>query len=319
MAKDREKRGVPIWFGIHWKRTVPLLALAVVVVLLCLVGGLAAKYVVVDNKDDNQISANDFYFSIDLLSATDQYAGQDENKITEREIHLYGATQTSLSFKVRNYFDDLRINPADITYTISYKATAGVPAVLKSGNDQEVASGASYTLTHGIQDFDEFTISAPDNTVEGGEIEVTVASSVPYVKTMTMTIVLHPQKYDVLYRVEDSVDSPYATLIIMAGKRDGVAAGKINVDWSAINTTANVLQVDTTNTFVNKSGVLTDINAEDGSFLESFVSTDDIGELGSVAVYFFKADPSKNYSMPDTVAKAEGDVYQVILNAPAAN
>ena len=318
MAKDREKRGVPIWFGIHWKRTVPLLALAVVVVLLCLVGGLAAKYVVVDNKDDNQISANDFYFSIDLLSATDQYAGQDENKITERTIHLYGATQTSLSFKVRNYFDDLRINPADITYTISYKATAGVPAVLESGNSQ-VTSGASYTLTHGTQDFDEFVVSAPNNTVEGGEIEVTVASSVPYVKTMTMTIVLHPQKYDVLYRVEDSVDSPYATLIIMAGKHDGVAAGKINVDWSAINTTANVLQVDTTNTFVNKSGELTGVGVNNGEHLKSFVSKEALGELGSVAVYFFKADPSKNYSMPDTVAKAVGDVYQVILNAPAAN
>ena len=318
MAKDREKRGVPIWFGIHWKRTVPLLALAVVVVLLCLVGGLAAKYVVVDNKDDNQISANDFYFSIDLLSATDQYAGQDENKITERTIHLYGATQTSLSFKVRNYFDDLRINPADITYTISYTADSGVPAVLESGNSQ-VTSGASYTLTHGIQDFDEFVVSAPNNTVEGGEIEVTVASSVPYVKTMTMTIVLHPQKYDVLYRVEDSVDSPYATLIIMAGKQDGVAAGKIKVDWSAINTTANVLQVDSTNTFVNKSGELTGVGVDNGEHLESFVSKEAIGELGSVAVYFFKADPSKNYSMPDTVAEAEGDVYQVILNAPAAN
>lgn len=312
MAKERKNRGVLIWFSANWKRAVPLLCVAAGVVLLCFVGGITAKYVATDNRDNNQISANDFYFSIDMLSATDQYAGQDENTITERTFDLYGSTQTSMTFKVRNHFDELRINPADITYTVSYTADANVPAVLKSG-DETVTSGTFYTLTGGTVDSDTFTISAPDNTVEGGKITVTVASSVPYVKTMTLTVVLHPQKYDVLYRVEDAAGDPYATLIIMAGKAGGVEAGNINVDWSTINATANILQVDTTNKFVNKTGVLTGVNENDNSFLKSFVSTDDIGEKGSVAIYFFKADPSRNYSMPDTVAEAVEGVYQVIL------
>ena len=312
MAKYRRKKEVPVWLGIHWKKAVPLLVLAVVVGLSCLIGGLAAKYVVTDTKEGNQVSANDFYFSIDLLAATDQYAGQDENLITERTVELFGTTQTSLTFKVRNFFDDLRINPKDINYTISYKADSGVPATITSGGSK-VTSGSAYTLTAGSQDFDEFTVSAPNNQVEGGKITVTVASSSPYTKTMTLTVILHPQQYDVLYRVEDNAGDPYATLIIMAGKPNGVAAGAINMDWSAINASANVLQVDTTNTFVNSGTLVGGVNENDNSYLTSILSVQKIDENGSVAIYFFKQDPNQDYSMPDTIAEAVDGVYQVIL------
>lgn len=317
MAKDQKKRGMLAWLSIHWKRAVPLLALAVVVVVLCFVGGLRAKYVAIDEHEKNQFSANDFYFSIDLLAATDQYAGDDENEITEREIHLYGAGQNRLTFQVRNFFDDLRVNPADITYTVSY--SANVSAELTVGGNQ-VTSGASYTLSKNSKDYDEFTISAPNNTVEGGKITVTVASTVPYVKTMTLTVVLHPQQYDVLYRVEDNAGDPYARLIVMVGKPEGVQVGKINVDWSAINATSNILQVDSTNTFVNLSGVHGENEMDDtNNFVQKFTSKEVVDGNGSVAIYFFKKYPDQNYSMANTVAKEVNGVYQVILNAPATN
>lgn len=318
MAKYERKREMPIWLAIPWKKAVPLLVLAVGVVLLCLVGGLRAKYVTVDEQDNNQASANDFYFSIDLLAATDQYSGQDENAVTERTVDLYGATQTSLTFQVRNFFDTLRVNPADITYTVTYTADKDVPVKVENGSST-VTSGASFTLTGGGQDADQFTVSAPDNQVEQGKITVTVKSSVPYVKEMKLTIVLHPQQYDVLYRVEDTAGDPYATLIIMAGKPGGVDAGSIRVDWSAINGTDNVLQVDSTNTFVNPSGTLPGVGADDKTFLKEFISAKKIDENGSVAIYFFKQDPSKDYSMADTVAEAVDGVYRVILTETATN
>ena len=314
MEKDRKKRAVPVWLSIHWKRVVTLSAVVMGIALLCLVGGIVAKYVEVGSSDENQVSANNFYFTLDLLAATDQYAGKDENTITERTINLYGATQASVRFDVRNFQDDLRYTGKNITYTVSYSADSGVPAKMTSGG-QEVTSGSTYILAGGAKSHQEFTVSASENKVDGGKIVVKVASSVPYVKEMTLTIVLHPQQYDVLYRVEDAPGDPYATLVIMAGKAGGVAAGKINMDWSAVNATANALQVDSTNTFVNLSGVLPGVGVDDSSFLKSAVSAKKLDENGSVAIYFFKKDPSKDYSKPNTEALKNGDVYQVILDA----
>lgn len=317
MDKEQKKKVMPVWLSLNWKKAMPMLAVAVGVVLLCFIGGLAAKYVVIDKQNDNQISANDFYFTMDVLTATDQNSGKDENTITERTIPLYGSSQASFSFQVRNYLDDLRINAKDITYTISYTADPGVDARLTLGG-ANVASGTAYTLTAGAKDADEFLLSAPDNAVEGGKITVTVKSSTPYEKEMKLTVILYPQQYDVLYRVEDAAGDPYARLIIMVGKEGGVAAGKINLDWSAANGSANALQVDSTNTFVNFSGTHSGLTEGAIPYVKSAVSTEAVAESGSVAVYFFKADPSKNYSVPDTIVEADNSgVYQVVFGTAA--
>lgn len=298
MAKDREKRPIGVLGMV--KRALPALLLVAGVVSVCLVGGLVAKYVASVSRSDNQIGANDFYFSIDLLEAQ---AGEDENQILEREVALYGAGQNSLNFSVRNFFDDLRISGKDIPYTITWPEAV---VTVKQGG--AVASGG--TLTGMGQDQDDYTLSFIDTT-QDGEATVTVSSTAPYAKTMTLKVVFHAETYDVLYRVEDAPGNAYANLIVMVGKEDGVNKGQLRFLWDQ-----NLLQIDCTNTHVVElnNGELT---VPAGVNAGNIVSSQSVDESGSISILFFKTDMSQDYSKENTVVTADGDSIYPIQVGPA--
>lgn len=302
MRNDR-KEGFVLTL-IHIKKAMPMLFLAVGIAFVCLVGGLVAKYVVSIPHGDNQIGANNFYFTLDLFDADEEFIGQDENRIVSRTVEFHGESQTALTFTVQNFMDELRISGKDIAYTLSWE---GNISVAQGGN--AVANGSGHTLTGGAQAAHAFTATLTDTTEEQ-TATVSIRSSSPYSKDLTLTIRFYPETYDVLYRVEDAPGNPYADLIVMVGKENGAAAEAINFDWSAAS---DGLQMDSTNTYIVR-----DYNGElifpvpSGYTLPN---TKAIGENGSISILFFKTDPSKNYAMPDTVAQLSAGIYQVVLGA----
>lgn len=301
MEKDRKKRLFPALIQV--KQAMPLLLLAVGIAFVCLVGGLMAKYVTSASKGDNRIGANDFYFSVDLMEAVE---GEDENRVLERTVELYGAGQNSLTFTVQNFFDGLRISTGEIAYTLSWEG-----AVTLELEDASVTSGSAHTLAGGSQNGDTFTASFTDTT-QAATAVITVASTAPYTKEMKLTVKFSPEIYDVLYRVEDSVGSVYANLIVMVGKEDGVDAGKLRFLWDE-----SLLQIDCTNThIVEQNGDTLTVPA--GVSIGNTVSTQPVGEMGSISVFFFKTDPAKDHSQADTVVEADGNGIYPINIGPAA-
>ncbi len=299
------------------KKAMPLLFLVVGVALLCLMSGILAKYIKTTDDPGNQVGAKDFYFTIDLFKVVDSEPEQDdENQIVERTFGLYGGGQNQLNFKVQNFFDDLRINGEEITYTISYETTDGLAAVLTNTTTNEVidAKKADITLVAGESGTSHtYNIKATSDPIpEGSKMIVTVEATKPYAKKMVLTVELHPEQYDVLYRLEDVAGQSYAKLIIMAGV--AVDAEKLNIDWSAINTSGNVLQIDTTNTkILGEDKSLDGTNDPGTGYLSKATNAVALNENESVAIYFFKADPSQDYTIEDTVAALTDGKYQIII------
>ena len=290
------------------KRAMPLLFAVAGIALLCLIGGIAAKYIQTTDEPGNQIGAKDFYFTMDLFKVDEAYPEDtDENAIVERQVHLYGTSQKELVFKVQNFFDEFRVNADPITYTVTYTTSPGLNATV---HEENASVQSSYTLSGGSQASQTFYVTATGSVTDGAQVVVTVKSTAPYTKTMVLTVVLHPQQEDVLYRVEDEVGANHAKLIIMASK--ALAADAIQVDWSAINGSENALQIDSTNAYMNPV-------IGSASFAKTAVSKKVINQDESITVYFFKADPSMNYSMPNTVAALSGGKYQVIMSANTTN
>lgn len=281
------------------KKAMPLLFLVAGIALLCLISGIAAKYIQKTDDPGNQVGAKDFYFTVDLFAAEGE---EDENRIVEKRVDLFGAGQRELYFTVQNFFDELRVNSDEIEYTVSYTTSDGLTATVHEPN-ASLQSGP-YKLTGGTASERTFVITATgDIPDEGAEVVVTIQSTAPYNKTMVLTVGLNPQEYDVLYRLEDEPATNSAKLIIMAGKR--IQAGELLLDWSAINASGNVLQIDSTN------GIF--LPDTTGGYAKTATNTKEIEEGASIAIYFFKLDPSINYMIGDTVAQLSGGKYQVVI------
>lgn len=286
-------------------RRIALIALlCVFITSLSLLTGVFAKYMKELRSVNNQIRANDFYFTIDILGDTNEYTQ------LSRDINLYGTDSKTVFFTVQNYFDDLRINDEAIKYTVAASCD----------NDAYTAysltGAASGTLPASAQTNEVYTLSIPAGyaSTDGTPttVTVTVKSSSPYTKTMKLNFILNSSEADVTYRVEDNAGDAYATLIVMAGK--AVNANAVTVDWSAVNATANVLQVDSVSKNILDSNVTLTTN-DTTSYLKSATITKALAKQESVKIVFFKTDPTKNYSTNGDISAQESNgKYTVTIN-----
>lgn len=142
------------------KRRNPLLLLFLTAVLLIsLIGGVAAKYLVTTQKD-GVVSSAAFYFESNLLSE-------------EGKTYTLNAGTESVSFQVRNYADELRISETEIAYTVT-----------ASGCTVENGSG---TLSGDEKDGETVVLKGLTN---GGTYVVEVKGTGGYSKTLTATFVV---------------------------------------------------------------------------------------------------------------------------------
>lgn len=279
------------------KKTIgKLILLAAISVVLVLTGITTAKYIHNQRNSDNVIVAEGFYFTVDLLGNTNDDAD------LRKEIHLYGSGDQNITLNVLNHFDALRITESDITYTFSVNSSYNAIKIQKGSEDY--SSGAQCHMQQGVRATDTFTVTIPEGYGDQEKVTITIASSVPYKKVMKLEIVLHVLGYEMAYRVEDSVNSPYATLIVMSNV--DVDPEKLIINLEEINKTSNVLQVDTTNAYVLDPGTLSlRINAPGTKgYIDTVKTTQKINAGASLAIYLFKTDITKNYSVPETPVSA---------------
>ncbi len=284
-----------------------IIAICLAVVVLGGVVGVGAKYVKDFFSVQSQLRANEFFFTVDLLGDTQEYAD------LTKEIHLFGGEQKSLSFKVQNFFDDLRINNKNITYTVSADCNTAYSGytLTKGGN----ALAPSYTLTKDAAQGDAFTLTLPTGYAEltgNSTVTVTVKSNSPYTKTMKLNFVLHGQPEPVIYRMEDQPGATYATLVVMAS--EPIAANELAIDWSAVNSASNLLQIDTNSKHVLDGSLALTTNDPETGFLNQATTTQAMQQDESILIYFFKTDPTKDYStIGDVIATKKNGAYQVVI------
>lgn len=288
---------------------IPLVTAIIIALLLCLVVGIGARYVyVTSTKPVTQISALDFYFTVDLLGDTNELSD------LEKDIHLYGGNAKTVSFNVQNYFDELRINAKEIKYTVD------VSTDLDSYDGKWTITSApsDKTMTAGTAETDTYTLSLPTGYEQQGKptvVTATVKSSTPYTKEMKLNFLLHSTDAPVTYRVVDNPGDAYAKLIVMVS--ENIDAGKIKVDWSNVNAQANILQIDTTSPqildgTIALSGVNDPANQTSG-YLSQVTTTKALGKGSSMQIYFFKSNPALDYSKPDTQLALVDGVYTATI------
>jgi len=275
------------------KKTIIVLVLAAL--LLCLFGGVTAAYVWKNVSADNQLTARRFYFTVDLLGDT------NPNDPLSRTIDLYGGNTKNFAFRVQNYFDSERISEVDAAYQVTVSSTVNATVNKVNGNDPKtVRSGlVAYVLAPGEDQ--DFNVAIPAGYADGSQVKVTIKAVAPYIKEMTLVINLHTAPARVGYYVEDSVGAPYAKLYVVTTAQ--LDAGKLVVDWSGYNSSGNALQIDLTNSYFIDETTYLHVSTNDpptaNGFLRTAKTTRAINAGGSIAVMFFKADPSQDYSLGD--------------------
>ncbi len=271
-----------------------LLAVAVAIVVLSIV---YAKYISNKKYKENQVKAENFYFTSDLI-------GDDEG--IEKTIDVYGST--AIPFSVHNFLDTKRVNANDIQYEVSYTqswtdadSTPDIEMNYKNDSNADVTVGAGTTVQRtmsagsAVEHSYVIHINNVDAYGEGEEndkITVTIRSlrsdeGEGYVKTMTLTFVLHKDKYDLMYYVEDG---PIYTRLVVMSNVD-IPAGQILIDWSLLNQSGNVFQVDTTSQYLleeDADGVHALDKNKPGEYLSQCHIMQEIRSMESFALFFYK-------------------------------
>lgn len=283
------------------KKYLIIVSTLLLILVSTIIGITYAKYIAKKDVDKGIYSEN-FYFTVDVLGDTLDYSD------LSAEYDFYGGYEKTIIFNVQNYFDDLRITNKQIDYNVSLSISNSATASL---------SRTSGSLVGGTKNKQAITLNINDGYTEGTKFIVTISSTSPYVKTMTLTFVLHTYDAEVKYYINDDEGRAYAELVLTSNVKIDVQ--KLLIDYSAINTEANILQVDITNHYIlnNNGGVLTtetnDLLNSGSSFYKKITNTVAINAGEAVSIIFFKSDKTKNYIVGETTVVKNGDVFEIIL------
>lgn len=288
-----------------------LTIMAVVMVLSCFAGGIFARYMRKEVLENNQVSAESFYFTVDLIR-------DDTMTNVEKEFALYGGGDKTIKFNVWNYVDDLRITNMDVSYTIAvsdstlafdadkYAIKCGETPLTLAAEGSKVVTGAQ-SFTANAKAEQQYTLTINGNYNNNTVVTVEITSSAPYVKTITLKFRLYTSDADVIYRIEDETTSTMpsntAKLIVMTNRE--IDAGKILLDFSQLNGEANVFMPDMTDVDIwtwdgdtPKAPPVADDphNDIDKAWFDTTLPISVAKEAGeSLEIIFFKKYPAKNY------------------------
>jgi len=304
------------------KRWRKLTAGGLLLAVCCLVGGISARYIHQTISRTSQITSEHYYFTVDLLGDTTMVADTGETsdtfafgeESTEGTWSLYGAGEHEIAIQVQNYYDNLRITEKEISYTASVTA--------KNPDGTEVAGDKLPTLqttdrtefTKGTLEGDQesaetITLVVPSYTnwsyEDGTIVTVTLHSTAPYTKTLTLHFQIYATDNTLQYEIVDSVGSPYAELILMTNVENHVQPV---ISWP------EALSIDNSNrlTFTYQNGAFT---PQAGMENRTMQISEKLQSGRSESIYFFKADTSKDYTCGRTVINpAAGGTYTITIN-----
>lgn len=293
----------------------------VCVAVCCLFVGILAKYIYEKATQTSQITADKFYFTADILGDTKMVSNDGDEGTTysfgERSTsgtwYLYGASTHNIQIKVQNYFDELRINEQAITYkgNISVKDPQGNEVT--TAKNLELKNGDT-TFTEGTlqadnkQQSDTLTLAIPSHSdwqyKDGTTVTVTVQSTSPYKKTLTMKFILYATDTTMKYQINDSAGSPYAELILMTN---------VDADIQPYLSWSDELEIDNTNplTFTHNGDQFVQ---QKGMEARNMQISQKLQSGRSESIYFFKNDTSKNYAKSETIVNPVNDKYTITID-----
>ena len=244
--------------------TALIISLSLVLIVALGVVSAYAKYIMKSGKQSELVSDN-FYFTSDYLKAD--------------ETPTYTLSENSVTFQARNYIDGLRINQADISYTVTVETAGEGIALSQSGG----------TLTGGAQNADNITLSYEFKSGETQkEITVSLSSTQPYAKTLRATFLLI--KTNLKYEIQDAAGDYSAELYLNMGD----SAQTITLVWD--NTK---LSIDPTSDYVFGKTITTTGN-------ESSLALDGIPINTIVKIVFLKHDINVSYAC--TLTGSDGNI-----------
>jgi len=207
------------------KRTKVIVIAVAVLLLLCAVGTVLAKYINEQDPKNGEVRAYNFYFTSNLLDGKE---------------HTLAPDSTSVTFTVGNHADDLRFSEVDIDYTIKVLDSTGAEATevtktnssgtLTKGSDTDPKHDATVTISN-LTAGKKYTVTAVgkskiDGQTDGG-----------YTKTLTATIVVPLKAAKLFYYVENI--NGYTLLTVY---NEGEIAGNVSIKYTGIpdNTNPNM-------------------------------------------------------------------------------
>lgn len=291
---------------------------------LMLVGGLEARYFWQSWSEYAAVTSEPFYFTADLLGDTEMTAGattETENLYSMANPsgtwHLYGGGEHKVDFTIQNYYDDLRVTQNVIEYTVTVNGIDGVTVIDAKDNtalpEGSLTLGTSTASADGKESYtkaeQKLSLTIPAGYTEEKTVTVVITSTKPYKKTLTLNFKVYPASKGLIYEVVDSVNSPYAELIIRNDTVEDIAP---TIDWSGTS-----LSIDNTNelTFKYADGAFTQQAGIENKVMQISRNLN-IGE--SVSIYFFKSE-SKNYAIANTTVNTtiNDSNYTITIYNPA--
>ena len=251
------------------RRIITVISVLLVVTLLFFVIFTVAKYITKEGKQSKLTSQN-FYFSSNFLKS---------DKVPP-VYEIYGNTVT---FQVRNYVDDMRINDSETIYTAT--ATEGN---LKKADETVINANTELTLSGGTKSSCSITLTydfASDELEK--EITVSVTGTGDFTQILKAKFIFI-KKEGLRYEIKDQENRDYAELYIYTGN----TASNVTINWD--NTK---LLIDETNDYVFK-GTL-------NSYKNS-VKINNIDADTTVKTVFLKKDISQDYTCG--ITKSDGTI-----------
>lgn len=240
------------------RRVIAVISVLLAVALLLVAVPSVAKYVT-NKKKQSELTSQNFYFSSNFLKS-DQ----------EPTYEIYGNTVT---FSVRNYIDSLRVNDADIDFTVS--AEGGTVDKTIGSLVGAVSSSENVILTCDFG-LDELQKEIPVSVTGTGEFTQTLKAKFVFIKPDSLT-----------YKIEDQETQDYAELYIYTGN----TARTVEITWNNAQ-----LFIDETNDYVFGK-----LNAT-----KDAVSAIDIPADTTVKIVFFKNDITQDYTCG--ITKSNGTI-----------
>ncbi len=283
------------------KIIVQMIIIVFAVVVCTTMGVFAAKnsYVSTDYKLTYvSEDTSKFYFTVDLFGNVNLDNSQ------KKTLSLYGGEDKNVGFSVQNYFDALRINQQTTSYKISVSCSdENYTGFNLTDGTGESVTDTVYEIAGQVQSENSYNLSILSGYKNETAITVTVNTISPYKKTFILEIKLFSDDSPLLYMVDDSAGAPYATLHLLANEQ--IDAGTVIVKLSSVNTSSNILLVDSTNNYVlNDDQTMPNSNYE-GDILTNFVITKPLKKNQGVEIILFKTKTQINCSKGDMKLSAD--------------
>lgn len=233
-----------------------IISVVVIVLVLSLIVVIVpsiAKYVK-EQGSQSKLDSKEFYFT--------------SNYLDSEEIIVYEIFGNSVTFEIRNYIDNLRINDNDINFVVD--SSDGVVSISNGVLTKDNKNKVEISLTYNFLE---------DETQK--EITVSVIGSAQYTKTLKAKFVFIKPVQLIKYYIEDSSGRNYAVLYVSSAQTDMTA----NLTWDT-----DKLIIDDTNDYVYGS-VSYDAETHTGR-----VTTKTIAANTTAKIVFFKTNLSDDYT-----------------------